>query len=48
VLPLTPVSVSIGGVIVPVSKLELLAPWVGLAALVAVAVAAVVVRRRRG
>jgi len=32
----------VGGVIVPVSKVELLAPWVGLAALMAVAVAAVV------
>ena len=42
----TPVPVPVGGVIVPVSKVELLAPWVGLAALMAVAVAAVVVRRR--
>ena len=32
----------VGGVIVPVSKFELLAPWVGLAALMAAAVAAVV------
>jgi len=36
-----------GGYIVPVSKVELLAPWLGLAALVAMAVAAVVVRRHR-
>jgi hypothetical protein len=28
--------VPVGGVIVPVNKLELLAPWLGLAALVAV------------
>ena len=37
----------VGGYIVPVSKVELLAPYVGLAALMAVAAAAVVVRRRR-
>ena len=43
--PLRPV----GGIIVPVSKVELLAPWMGLAALIVAAVAAVVVvRRRRG
>jgi len=30
----------------PVSKVELLAPWLGLAALMAATVAAVVVRRR--
>jgi len=34
----------VGGVIVPVSKLELLAPWVGFATLMLVAVAAAVVR----
>ncbi len=38
--------VPVGGVIVPVSKLELLAPWMGLAALAALTVA--LVRRRRG
>jgi len=42
----TPPPIPVGGVIVPVSKVELLAPWVGLAALMAVAVAAVVVRLR--
>jgi len=31
---------------VPVNKVELLAPWMGLAALMVAAVAAVVVRRR--
>jgi len=36
----------VGGVIVPVSKVELLAPWLGLAALMAATIAAVVVRRR--
>jgi len=43
-----PPPIPVGGYIVPVSKVELLAPWVGLAALMAVAVAAVVVSRRRG
>jgi hypothetical protein len=38
----------VGGVIVPVSKLELLAPWLGLVALMVVAVAAAVARLRRG
>jgi len=38
----TPPPVPVGGYIVPVSKFELLAPYVGLAALMAVAVAAVV------
>ena len=37
----------VGGVIVPVSRVELLAPWLGLAALMAVAVAAVAIKRRR-
>ena len=32
----------------PVSKVEPLAPWVGLAALMAMVVAAVAVRRRKG
>ena len=42
-----PPPVPVGGIIVPVSKVELLAPWIRLAALMAVAVAAVQVRRRR-
>ena len=42
----TPSPIPVGGVIVPVSKVELLAPWVGLAALMAAMIAAVVVRRR--
>ena len=37
----------IGGVIVPVNKLELLAPWLGLAVLMVVTIAAVAVKRRR-
>lgn len=41
-----PAPVPVGGIIVPVSRLELLAPWVGLASLMAVVIAAVVVRRR--
>lgn len=44
--PPPPNPVPVGGYIVPVSKLELLAPWIGLAALMAIALAAVVVRRR--
>jgi len=42
-----PPPIPVGGYIVPVSKVELLAPWVGLAALMAMAMA-VVIRRRRG
>ena len=42
----TPRPVPVGGVMVPVNKVELLAPWMGLAALMVAAVAAVVVRRR--
>jgi len=38
--------IPVGGFIVPVSKLELLAPWLGLVALIVVAVA-VAIRRRR-
>jgi len=45
-LHLASVPVPVGGVIVPVSKVELLAPWLGLAALMAAMIAAVVVRRR--
>jgi len=41
-----PPPVPVGGYIVPVNKLELLAPWPGLAALMAVVAAAVVVGRR--
>ena len=44
--PPTPTPIPVGGVIMPVSKVELLAPWLGLAALMAATVAAVVVRRR--
>jgi len=43
----TPSPIPVGGVIVPVSKVELLAPWVGLAALMALAVVAAVVRRQK-
>jgi len=39
--------VPVGGVIVPVSKVEVLAPWLGLAAVMVLAVAAMVLRRRR-
>jgi len=42
-----PPPVPVGGFIVPVNRLELLAPWVGLAAVMAVAVAVALVRRRR-
>jgi len=39
----------VGGIVVPVNRLGLLAPWVGLAALVSLAALTVaVVRRRRG
>ena len=37
----------IGGIALPVNRFELLAPWIGLLALMGVVVAAVVVRRRR-
>jgi hypothetical protein len=37
----------IGGIVVPVSRLELLAPWMGLVALMVSVVVAVVVRRRK-
>jgi hypothetical protein len=43
--PRAPRPVPVGGVIVPVSKVELLAPWLGLAMLVA-AIAAVALKRR--
>jgi len=48
--PLDPTSypIPVGGYIVPVSRFELLAPYLGLAALMVMAVAAVVVRRRKG
>jgi hypothetical protein len=36
----------VGGYLMPVNKVELLAPWLGLAALLVVATAAVVLRRR--
>jgi len=44
--PLPPIAV--GGFIVPVSKLGLLAPWVGVALLVVAAGAALLIWRRRG
>jgi hypothetical protein len=37
----------VGGFVVPVDRLGLVAPWMGLAALAVVAVAAVVVRKRQ-
>ena len=37
----------IGGIVVPVNKLELLAPWLGLAALASLAVLTVVLARKR-
>jgi hypothetical protein len=37
----------VGGVIVPVNKLELLAPWMGLAALASLATLAAAMARRR-
>jgi hypothetical protein len=43
----TPYPVPVGGVIVPVSKVDLLGPWLGLAALAALAALTVVVVRRR-
>ena len=39
--------IPVGGLIVPVNKLELLAPWLGLAVLMVVTIAAVAVKRRR-
>jgi streptogramin lyase len=42
-----PVPVPVGGIVVPVNKLGLLAPWLGLVGLMAVAVVALVVRRHR-
>lgn len=41
------VPVPVGGVIVPVNKLELLVPWLGMAALVVLAALAVMLVRRR-
>jgi hypothetical protein len=40
-------SVPVGGIIVPVNRLELLAPWLGLAALAALAALTFVLVRRR-
>ena len=37
----------IGGVIMSVNRLEILAPWLGLAALMVAMIAAVMVRRHR-
>ena len=42
-----PPHIPIGGLIVPVSKLELLLPWVGVALLVVAAGAALLIWRRR-
>ena len=42
----TPTPVPVGGVVVPVSEVELLAPWVGLVTLVALATLAVALVRR--
>ncbi len=41
------VSIPVGGIVAPVNKVELLAPWLGLVGLIAVAVAAMVVWKRR-
>ena len=47
--PTAPPPIPVGGIIVPVNKLELLAPWLGLAALASLAALTVaVVGRRRG
>jgi len=44
-----PPSVPIGGIVVPVNKVELLVPWLGLVALGSLAALAVIlVRSRRG
>ena len=43
-----PPPIAVGGFIVPVSKLGLLAPWVGVALLVVVAGGALLIWRRRG
>jgi len=44
----TPFPEPVGGIAVPVNKLGLVAPWIGLAALASLAVLGVLVRRRRG
>ena len=47
--PATITSMPVGGIVVPVNKLELLAPWMGLVTLAGFAALGVVlVRRRRG
>ncbi len=43
----TPTPMPIGGVIMSVNRLEILAPWLGLAALMVAMIAAVMVRRHR-
>ena len=45
--PPAPPPVPVGGVVVPVNRLELLAPWLGLVGLMVGAISVVVVRRRR-
>ena len=47
--PPAPPPVPVGGIVAPVNRLELLAPWMGLAALVSLAALTIaLVRRRRG
>jgi hypothetical protein len=46
--PLPPPSIPVGGIVIPTSKFDLLAPWLGLAALIMVTVVAAVARLRRG
>ena len=38
--------IGVGGVIIPVNKFDVLAPWLGLAVVMAVAIAALIMRRR--
>jgi len=45
--PPAPPPVPVGGIVVPVNKLELLLPWLGLVGLMVGAISVVVVRRRR-
>jgi hypothetical protein len=42
-----PIPILIGGIVVPVNKLELVAPWMGMVALVSVAALTIAVVRRR-
>jgi len=45
--PGQPPIVPVGGIVVPVNRLELLAPWMGLAALASLAALTVALVRRR-